>query len=475
MTIKKHIQLIESFERIDEVRVIGDKEKEPLYDTDTILVYHGTESVEMVAQWITKGVTGDVKSNRSYSYEANNNPKGLFVTPDFETAKKFGSVIVAFHSSVADLESPVWPNGSFTTQGQMSGTFNSDEEREEARLALRKKFSGSGDYISDSDRPELAASLLSNNGERQALFTGDLNPQAVKHVWIKQPPDMANSPFEKIDTKELVKRVKDGEFSSSGHNKTKYEKADKKVVKPREYLSGDEFIDRITDFYNKRKMSGITRDKVKDVLAKNDKTIRMFTWSDRQFKHYQNEIQKINESVISEQIEDVLTVYHGSDHRITDFTLDHLGDGLDEYGPGLYFATDYTTASSHGKYIHEVVIAQDITLVPDTAPDIKLAKRLMEKSPELEMILTDWDEDRNKAFQTALSSMVNSADNMEEMLENVWYDFFRDDSKMFLELVVEMAGYDGKIVTPGIGKYLLLFNTDKIVSVTVTEKDGVEV
>lgn len=163
------------------------------------------------------------------------------------------------------------------------------------------------------------------------------------------------------------------------------------------------------------------------------------------------------------------TVYHGSDVHIEKFSLDYLGDGLDEYGAGIYFATDPNTAESHGKYVHVVTLSSDLTLVPDTAPDRDIARKLMKAAPDLEMILTDWDEDENRAFDMALNSMIDSADTMGEMIDNLWFDFYRHDVKEFLENVVTITGYDGNVVIPGIGKYLLLYNVDKIEHVEVYE------
>lgn len=150
------------FEQLMEATVIGTHHSEPLRDNDTVRVYHGTSTIEVVVSAIQNGSSGDTRADGRYSYESNNNPKGLFVTPDLRTAKEFGNLIIEFHTKVHDLESPVWPNGTFTVQGGMTGIFNDQQERELERMRQRNRFSNDEmEYIRNSDRPELAAIFFS--------------------------------------------------------------------------------------------------------------------------------------------------------------------------------------------------------------------------------------------------------------------------------------------------------------------------
>ena len=97
-------------EYLVEVKIIGRGiPKKPLSDSDTIRVYHGAYDLGTVVQALKYGLTGDIRADRRYSYEANNNPRGLFVTPDLDVAKEFGPYIIEFHTRVSDLEAPVWP------------------------------------------------------------------------------------------------------------------------------------------------------------------------------------------------------------------------------------------------------------------------------------------------------------------------------------------------------------------------------
>ena len=56
-------------------------EPEPLRDDHSVRVYHGTPAPEVVLAVFTRGISGVVHVVRTYSYEQNNNPRGLFVSP----------------------------------------------------------------------------------------------------------------------------------------------------------------------------------------------------------------------------------------------------------------------------------------------------------------------------------------------------------------------------------------------------------
>ena len=95
---------------LQEVKVLGNEtvdDQKPLMNNDTIRLYHGFNSPELLAEILTRGISGDRRIYRQYSYENNNNPKGLFSTPSIKTAKEFGDYIIEFHSRVGDLESPI--------------------------------------------------------------------------------------------------------------------------------------------------------------------------------------------------------------------------------------------------------------------------------------------------------------------------------------------------------------------------------
>lgn len=224
----------------------------PLSDYDTIRVYHGVNSHEDLIKIMEVGLSGKERAQRRYSYEGNNNPRGLFVTIDFDTAKEFGSFIIEFHARVSDLEAPVWPSGRFTGQGQMAHYFDSDDDREAARQVARDKArQDRSSTIRASDRPELATTLFSF-GESQALFTGELNPNSIRAVWMKDHPDSVVGGFTRYTNREFRNKLKRGELVGRYGAKLspgKYKRSEEKLFLPRETVTLDMYLDKMLSIY----------------------------------------------------------------------------------------------------------------------------------------------------------------------------------------------------------------------------------
>lgn len=185
---------IESFDQFNEARVINPhynkiRSEEPLADDEVIRVYHGFGGERDAFSTCKYGLTGRVRAKRTYSYEAGNNPKGLFVTVDMNVAKQFTNcgIIMEFHAKMSDLEAPVWSGGgSYFVQGDYTTSFKDNDEREEQRMKSRERASNDRNaQVAQSDRPELADTLF-NNAEKQALYIGDLNPNMIRAFWVNE-------------------------------------------------------------------------------------------------------------------------------------------------------------------------------------------------------------------------------------------------------------------------------------------------
>ena len=196
------------FYKIQEARVINaNDQKVPLKDNETIRVYHAFNNPQDLYDILKFGTSGKLRAKRIYSYEANNNPKGFFVSIDFKTVKGFGQYIMELHTRVSDLEAPVWPSGSYTVQGEYSKYWDEENPREKGTEAAREKAKQSKeDYIRNSDRPELADSLY-NNYEKQALFVGELDANSIRAIWVNKDmkKDGRYSTYDRMSVKEFLK------------------------------------------------------------------------------------------------------------------------------------------------------------------------------------------------------------------------------------------------------------------------------
>lgn len=167
----------------------------PIKRGDTARVFHGFRDSIDAIRTAKVGLSGASRTGRVYSYEADNNPKGLFVTLSLDVAKRFVGAfgtrtIMEFVARVEDLEAPVWPNGSYTVQGEYAAYFGHGHKgrraRNDARRAQARDLAGAGhdDRITTSDDPVLASTLM-HNPELQALFIGHLSPQDIAAFWVE--------------------------------------------------------------------------------------------------------------------------------------------------------------------------------------------------------------------------------------------------------------------------------------------------
>jgi len=268
------------FDRLTEARILTPgKLDTPLRSNETIRVYHGTS--KEIAKQLIAGFTGDTKADRKYSYERNNNPRGLFVSTSLETAKKFGPFVIEFHTLVSDLEPPAWPDGKFTTQGEKEKYFRDPEMRKQQQDQTRAKLSQGTDAIAQSDDPYLA-SILTDPSEPQALFVGNINPQAIRAVWASKDPKIDSRwvDFQRLSKKQFIK------IYGATPNKDK-------LFLPRELPDFDEFVNKAIQTRHRNH----TAQGFKDIIFNmSDRELAnyldMMLWNDKQKLKIINDIRK---------------------------------------------------------------------------------------------------------------------------------------------------------------------------------------
>lgn len=264
----------------------------PIKDSDTIRVYHGFHNLHDAIMAAKFGISGKERARRRYSYESNNNPFGLFVTLDFNKAKDFAypsgghKIVFEIHVKASNLEAPVWPSGSYTVQGQMAQFWTDDEERyQQGTLKAREKASNDKlDFVSKSDRPELAYSLLYS--ENQALFTGDLNPNMIHAIWYaKSEKGHGFNPvqLQKMSVKQFLNQFDEHEPSldSRGHMTQKgREYSDKvgRVFKPNDDFDEDQLIQGLINKGWADNEKQAKEDVIDDVIKKDDHYSNLVMW-----------------------------------------------------------------------------------------------------------------------------------------------------------------------------------------------------
>lgn len=250
---------------LNEVRYVNTNWKQyskeqPIKDDEVIRVFHGfsgNAGFDEALYTLLYGLSGKERARRIYSYESGNNPKGLFVSVDFNVVKRgfAGSgVIIEFSAKVSDLEAPVWAGGgSYFVQGQYTKSFKDDDEREQQRLKNRERDAASLDpRISKSDRPELAQTIF-DNPEKQALFVGDLNPNMIKYVWYNEvlhKERRTNGEWVKYTRKDFINKFKQEHGESTKSVEKRYgDYKSERMFKPNEDFNEKTFIKRLEAKY----------------------------------------------------------------------------------------------------------------------------------------------------------------------------------------------------------------------------------
>lgn len=268
----------------------------PLKDNKTIRVYHGFNDAKDLANTLIHGLSGSRRAKRLYSYEASNNPRGLFVTIDFNAAKRFGAYVIEFHAKVSDLEAPVWKGGNYTIQGGYAQYYKDEDERKRDQAQLRKDQAQSPHKaISKSDRPDVAHRLF-DYSENQALFTGDLNHNSIRAVWISSNPKRVSQTYKRYSPKQALRMIQKGELETAygaySHEKNQtddHHGYHLKQFKPREKASLAKLVDKLAAKHT------ISKDEIKGFLMEphGKEYIRQSTWSEKQYRDILKDIANV--------------------------------------------------------------------------------------------------------------------------------------------------------------------------------------
>lgn len=242
---------------------------QPLRAGDTVRLFHGFYDPFDAVKAVKRGLSGKVKAPRVYSYEGNNNPNGLFVTLSFKVAADFVGAntvqaIMEFNAPVTDLEAPVWPGGGWTGQGQKAEYFSQgragrierakalrDAEQETSAMAASRPELA---HVAQSDRKYLAARLFTD-GESQALFVGDLNPNQIVAIYVRPSGARTTDSWTKLSPDEFLAQYESGIHVSDTA-------PHRKVFHPGDAFDPDRFVQGVADTF----MRGDTT-KAKGILA----------------------------------------------------------------------------------------------------------------------------------------------------------------------------------------------------------------
>lgn len=253
---------------------------DPIKEGEEFRVYHGFYSYADAINIALHGTSGGMRAKRVYSYESENNPRGIFVTLDRKTAQKNfagGSqpTVMQFVANENELKPPTWPGGGYTVQGQMAQYFYQHPKGERmGRIEAMKRAKEDAlqsryDAISKSHRPELANTLFGS--EMQALFIGHLEPDRIEGFWVqRQQKDYRSidDPWEFIERDVFLKEFgEDFDYKSAADDYSRY-----RMFTPNQDFSWEGVAEYMSDQYRNYELSSEQEvyDQVVGALMSND-------------------------------------------------------------------------------------------------------------------------------------------------------------------------------------------------------------
>lgn len=234
-------------------------EIDPIQKDEEFRVYHGFYSVTDAINIAIHGTSGGMRAKRVYSYESENNPKGMFVTLDLKTAQKnFAGgtqpTVMQFVTKESELQPPTWPGGGWTGQGQMAQFFY--QHPKGARLGRAEKMKQDREQaqqsqyksISQSHRPELANTLFGS--EMQALFVGHLEASRIEGFHVqRQQKDYRriDDPWEFISREQFVQEFgQEFKYKGAADDYSRY-----RMFTPNQEFSWQQINNHLNDEYRK--------------------------------------------------------------------------------------------------------------------------------------------------------------------------------------------------------------------------------
>ena len=188
-------------------------------------------------------------------------------------------------------------------------------------------------------------------------------------------------------------------------------------------------------------------------------------------------IYKIAESVIA---------YHGSKSKFDAFSIDFVGNGYDQEGPGIYFTSSYENAKRYFEPTGQIVkVRLDLNKLLKTSgkANMKDVNKIVAKSLGLNNLseihnisednfhntaLTNYDENPAIAL-SKLMSVLRNTKNEVDTFQQVWIELYRNNPADFVNDMAEL-GYDGCVLQKN-----SLFDKEQVLHYVIYNKNCITI
>ncbi len=163
--------------------------------------------------------------------------------------------------------------------------------------------------------------------------------------------------------------------------------------------------------------------------------------------------------------------YHGRTVDNSSFSLDYVGgkNAYDQEGPGFYFTSDFGNAKRYAEH-KGIVLKCKInykklilkTNGSNTKSNKKIVVDLINKSPDRDSVLENFNEDINKAFVEATNAYMTYKYAW-DTYQTIANDFYKHNPKQYLECLSKY--YDAQWTTVSDNIIHLIVYTPSIISI----------
>lgn len=157
--------------------------------------------------------------------------------------------------------------------------------------------------------------------------------------------------------------------------------------------------------------------------------------------------------------------YHGSTHKIQSFVDDFVGQGKDQYGPGVYMSNRVHVAMGYAEksgYVYQADVKLRKLLSAKTRYNEGQLLKLMKATPDTDAY-TNWSEEPMEAYREALDAYRGT--DMLDACQFIWRDWYHNNPVEFVRELVKM-GYDGSVFDIGEGTNFLVVYNPKSITLT---------
>lgn len=222
-----------------------------------------------------------------------------------------------------------------------------------------------------------------------------------------------------------------------------------------------------------------------EILQKCKKLNPQFNFFDTYYLNVRSNNQPISvDNNIQENLDETIkggeyTMYHGTDHDITNFTDEFVGgeNANDQEGPGIYFTSSIENAGRFGKNIYKVI------LKPRKLADVArknivptfIVTALIKASPSIKVdnedSLSNWGMNPAIALRKAVASVIEYSENEKDLFQQIWIDFYRNYPVEFVRNMVKI-GYDGELLERVDNiTHIIIYNPNSITSIEKLENN----